>query len=61
MLTTIATMGSLTPLMPTIPSKQRSCGTCTTKNSYDMPSTTKTTALPMTSSSSQRLTPHQQA
>jgi hypothetical protein len=42
-------------------SKQWSCGTCTTKNSYDVPSTTKTTTLPMTSTSSQWLTPHQQA
>jgi hypothetical protein len=56
-----ATMGCLTPLIPTTPSKQWSCGTCTTKNSCVVPSTTKTTTLPMTSTSCQRLTPHQQA
>jgi hypothetical protein len=61
MLTTTVTMGSLTSLIPTILSKQQSCGTCTTKNSYDVPSTTKTTALPMTSTSYQWLMPCQQA
>jgi hypothetical protein len=60
-LTTTTTTGSLMLLMPTTLSKQRSCGTCTTKNSYDVPSTTKTTALPMTFTSFRRLTPHQQA
>jgi positive regulator of sigma E activity len=49
MLTTTATMGSPTPLMPTIPSKQQSCGTCMTKIFCGMPSMTKTTAHPMTS------------
>jgi hypothetical protein len=52
-LTTTATMGSLTPLRPTILSKQQSF--------YDVPSTTKITVLPMISTSYQRLMPHQQA
>jgi hypothetical protein len=45
------TMGSLTPLMHTTPSKQQSFGTCMTKIFCDVHSTTKTTALPMTSTS----------
>jgi hypothetical protein len=57
MLTTTATMGSPTPLMPTTLSKQQSCGTCTTKNAYDVPGTTKTTTLPLISTSSNGLCP----
>jgi hypothetical protein len=55
----IAIMGSLTPLTPTIPSKQLSSGTCMTKNFYDVLSTTKITVLPTTSTSSRQPTPHQ--
>jgi hypothetical protein len=61
MLTTTTTMGSPTPLMPTNPSKQQSCGTCMTKIFCGMPSMTKTTAHPMTSTSSRWSTPRQQA
>jgi hypothetical protein len=44
--------GVLTLWIPTTPSKQQSCGICTTNNSYDVPNMTKTTALSMTSTSS---------
>jgi hypothetical protein len=36
-------MGSLTLSMPTTPSKQQTCGTCTARNSYNVPSMTKIT------------------
>jgi hypothetical protein len=50
-------MGSLTPLMHTTTSKQQSFGTYMTKSFYDVHSTTKTTALPTTSTISRRLRP----
>jgi hypothetical protein len=53
-------MESPMPLMPTTPFKLRTSGTCTTRNSYDAPSTTKRMALQMTSMSSRQLTPCQQ-
>jgi hypothetical protein len=52
MLTTIVNMGSLTLSMPTTPSKQQTSDICTTRNSYDVPTTTKTMVLPMTFTSS---------
>jgi hypothetical protein len=60
-LTTTAIVGSPTPLMPTTPSKQQSCGTCMTKSFCNVHSTTKTTALPMTFTSSRWHTPRRQA
>jgi hypothetical protein len=54
-------MGSLTPSMPTTLSKLQSSGSCTTKNSYDVTSTTKTMALPTTSTLSLLIMLHQQA
>jgi hypothetical protein len=60
-LTTTAIVGSPTPLMPTIPSKQQSCRTCMTKSFCNVHSTTKITALPMTFTSSRWHTPRRQA
>jgi hypothetical protein len=54
-------MGSLTPLTLTTPSKLQISGSCTTRNYCDVPNTTKTTALPMTSTSSLLTMLHQQA
>jgi hypothetical protein len=54
----ITNTGSLTPSMLTTPSKPQISGSCTTRNSYNVPNTTKTMALLMTSTSSLRLTPH---
>jgi hypothetical protein len=53
--------GSLTPSMPTTPSKQRTSDICMTKNSYDMATTTMTMVLPVTFTSSKQLTPCEQA
>jgi hypothetical protein len=58
---TTASMGSLTPLMPTTPFKRQISGSCMTRNSYDVLSTTKTTTLPTTSTSSLLIMLHQQA
>jgi hypothetical protein len=49
-------MGFPMPLMPTTPLKPQISELCTTRNSYDVPSTTKTMALPMTFMSSRQLT-----
>jgi hypothetical protein len=49
--------GALTPSMPTTPSKQRTSDICMTKNSYDVPTTTKTMVLLMTFTSSRSLRP----
>jgi hypothetical protein len=56
-----ANMGFAIPLMPTNPFKPQISGLCTTRNSYDVPRTTKTMALPMTFTSSRQLTLRQQA
>jgi hypothetical protein len=61
MLIMIENMGSLMPTILTTPSKQRTSDICMTKNSYDVPTTTKTMVLPMTFTSSQQLMPRQQA
>jgi hypothetical protein len=53
----IMNMGSLMPSMPTTPSKQRTSDICMTKNSYDVPNTTKIMVLLTTFTSSQRLKP----
>jgi hypothetical protein len=53
-------MGFPMPLMPTTPFKLQTSRSCTTRNSCDVPSTTKTTTLSMTSTSSLQLTLHQQ-
>jgi hypothetical protein len=47
-LTTTASTGSQMPLTPTTPFKLPTSGTCTTRNSCDVPNMTKTMALPMT-------------
>jgi hypothetical protein len=53
--------GALTPSTPTTLSKLQISKSCTTKNSYDAPSTTKTMALPTTSTLSLLIMLHQQA
>jgi hypothetical protein len=54
-------MGFPMPLTPTTPFKPQISGLCTTRNSYDVPSTTKTMDLLMTFTSSQQLMLRQQA
>jgi hypothetical protein len=49
----IENMGFPMPSMPTTPSKQWTSDICMTKNSYDVPTTTKTMVLLMTFTSSQ--------
>jgi hypothetical protein len=60
-LTTTASTGFPTPSTPTTLFKLQISGSCTTKNSYDMPSTTKITVLLTISTSSMLLMLHQQA
>jgi hypothetical protein len=52
--------GALTPSTPTTPSKLQIFGSCTTRNSYDVPSTTKTMAIPTTSTLSLLIMLYQQ-
>jgi hypothetical protein len=59
MLTTTTTTGSLIPLTPIILFKQQNLGICMTKSSYDVPSTTKTMVLQVTSTLFRWPMPHQ--
>jgi hypothetical protein len=54
-------MESLTLSTPTTLSMLQISGSCTTRNSYDVPNTTKIMALPTTSMLSLLIMPHQQA
>jgi hypothetical protein len=56
-----ASMGYLTPSTPIILSQLQISGSCTTKSSYDAPSTTKIMPLPTTSTLSLLIMLHQQA
>jgi hypothetical protein len=57
----IENTGSLMLSTPTIPSNKQTSDICMTKNSYDVPTTTKTTVLPTTFTSSRQPTPRPQA